>query len=192
MKLLSEKMLNLVGLGAKQVFGAHHAGKGWRNISEMTADNMFRGSGEMQAACSNAFGVLQTDEQLNQVFVRYFFSRDNEPSLVDDFLLQGRPFLGEEKMFKIVKQPAIFGEEHKAEKKKPGPDEDPEKWAKMQYIESLLREDLFPADMGPARMAEEINRKFKSNHSSQVVGRWWKKYKESPDVAGQPEREKQQ
>ena len=53
-KVLTENVLNLLSVGARSVWAAHHAAKGFESATTMTLQNMFRGSGEFGAALTNA------------------------------------------------------------------------------------------------------------------------------------------
>ena len=104
-KVLTENILNLLSVGARSTWIAHHAPKGFENASSMTLGNMFRGSGEFGAALTNAYGVVQEEEELNKVRFHTITGRDL-PEFLPDMILQGRPYLQEKGNFKVINEHA--------------------------------------------------------------------------------------
>src|ERR1700722_8860812 len=100
-RVLTENILNLLAVGARSVWVAHHAPKGFENASSMSLQNMFRGSGEFGAALTNAYGVCTEEEATTKIRFHPIVGRDLD-ELIPDMILQGRPYLFETGNFKVV------------------------------------------------------------------------------------------
>jgi hypothetical protein len=90
-KPFSESCLNLATI-ARTVTIAHHAPKAFGDAHQMTLENMLRGSGDLGAMLSNAYGLRQIDKEANRVHVSALAARDDDEAL-RDFHLEGRPHI---------------------------------------------------------------------------------------------------
>jgi len=104
----------------------------------MNLENMLRGSGDLGAMLSNAYGLRKLDEVTNTVHVECLAGRDL-PELVKPFQLCGRPYLTEIGDFKMVKKPGECGTlaDHVKKAGRPG---DEAKEAKIQMVLTLKQE----------------------------------------------------
>ena len=76
----------------------------------MTADCVFRGSGDILANMSAAHGIYQLDNQAKDktlIHIECVKARDFEP--LQPFQLQGKPYIGSEGGFRCVKEPGQCG-----------------------------------------------------------------------------------
>ena len=163
--VLSENIFNIIAAGARSVWCAHHAPKGFADASTMTLENMFRGSGEYGAALSNAYGLCQTDEKTSTLHFHALVGRDLD-ELIPDMILQGRPYLSTIGNFKVVDDNA---EPFKGRNNKPGPKAEPdlkEKIALAQSTEGTLKDK-----------AEAVYKKFGHRPSTSTVSAWVKPFK---------------
>jgi hypothetical protein len=171
---LSEHIFGLLAADAAQVFYAHHAGKGWEKISEMTFDNMFRGSSELKGAVSNAFGMVQTNRDTTEAYVRLLLGREMQ-SFIPDFMIQGQIRDDDGPFFRVTNARANPGDGTgglqrnlgKTAAKKNGRPVDPQKQQKLDFLAELL-----DRTMSTKEKAEVLNEKFGSGHTPQVVGKW--------------------
>jgi hypothetical protein len=163
--VLSENIFNLIAAGARSVWCAHHAPKGFADASTMTLENMFRGSGEYGAALSNAYGLCQTDEKTSTLHFHAIVGRDLD-ELIPDMILQGRPYLSTIGNFKIVDNNAepFSGRSNS----KSGP-KDPERKEKIEFAKSL--------DGSLQDIADAVNKKFGTKYVKSTIGEWLKPFK---------------
>jgi hypothetical protein len=122
-KVLTENVLNLLSIGARSVWVAHHSAKGFENANTMTLGNMFRGSGEFGAAGTNFYGLCTEDAPTTTIRFHCICGRDLD-ELIPDMILQGRPHLATIGNFKVVDDNA---EPFAGVGKKPGRPADPAK-----------------------------------------------------------------
>lgn len=156
-RVLTENILNLLAVGARSVWVAHHAPKGFENASSMTLQNMFRGSGEFGAALTNAYGLCTEDEATTRIRLHCICGRDlDEP--IPDMILQGRPYLYESGNFKIVDADAA--------PRKAGSPGDDKKKEKVQFALTL--------DGSYQQRADAINERFGTKHDRSTVRKWLK------------------
>jgi hypothetical protein len=160
-RVLTENILNLLAVGARSVWVAHHAPKGFENASSMSLQNMFRGSGEFGAALTNAYGVCTEDEATTKVRFHPIVGRDLD-ELIPDMILQGRPYLFETGNFKVV--------DANAEKfrGKGGAPVDSLKQEKIEFARSL--------EGSLQDKADAVNEKFASNHTKSTIHEWLKAF----------------
>lgn len=168
-KVLTENVLNLLSVGARSVWAAHHAAKGFESATTMTLQNMFRGSGEFGAALTNAYGMCQTEEKTSTLHFHAIVGRDLD-ELIPDMILQGRPYLNETGNFRVVNAGA---EKFSGRNSKSGPKADP-----------LLKEKIELARSTPGSLQDKvnaINEKFGSDHVASTIGRWLKGFDETKE-----------
>jgi AAA domain/DnaB-like helicase N terminal domain len=94
--------------GARSITGAHHAPKGFEGQDYMTLENILRGSGDIGAMLSTAWGVRQIDPARNQLYVQNIKPRDFVAC--EPFILEGRPHLDIDGQFKMIAEPGKAGE----------------------------------------------------------------------------------
>jgi hypothetical protein len=128
--------------------------------------DMFRGSGDITAFCSNGMGVMQIDEQTNTIYVKSLFNRDL-PETPPPFVVQGRPFIDESGDFKLVEERATkrVGEY----RGKGGTPPDSRKQEKLKFLK-----EKFSLDATGSEMAKALNEKFGSTHAERTVKGWRK------------------
>jgi hypothetical protein len=161
-KVLTENVLGLLSVGARSLWVAHHAPKGFENASTMSLQNMFRGSGEFGAALTNAYGVCTEDEKTTKIRFHCITGRDLDV-FVPDMILQGRPYLSEIGNFKVVDANA------KPFKGKAGTPEDPQKQLKFEFLKTCT---------GSAQeKVDQLNAEFGSNHDRSIISKWFPKFK---------------
>lgn len=158
-KVLTENVLNLLAMGARSMWVAHHSGKSFASATEITLENCARGSSEFAAALTNAIGVVQLDKDTNLVHFHFIDGRDmDEP--VKDMHLLGRPYLSQVGNFQVTENVDRF----KGRNSVNGRPEDIEKQAKLDFaltIEGTLQEQV-----------EAVNARFGSKHSKSTLSRW--------------------
>jgi hypothetical protein len=160
-KVLTENVLNLLSVGARSVWVAHHAAKGFENASSMTLQNMFRGSGEFGAALTNAYGMCQTDEKTSTLHFHAIVGRDLD-ELIPDMILQGRPYLSETGNFHIAD--ANAGKF----KGKASASGDSLKQQKIEFARSVRGSMQDKADA--------VNEKFTTKHGKTTIYEWLKPF----------------
>jgi AAA domain len=158
-RVLTENILNLLAVGARSVWVAHHAPKGFENASTMSLQNMFRGSGEFGAALTNAYGVCTEEEATTKLRFHSIVGRDLD-QLIPDMILQGRPWLSETGNFKVVETNAApFN-------RKAGAPGDSKKQQKIDFargVEGSMQEK-----------ADAVNTHFGTKHSRSTIYEWLK------------------
>lgn len=102
-RIFANTLFALLAAGARSVVGAHHAPKGFQESHFMTVENILRGSGDLGAMLSAAWGLRQIDSERNAIFVDCVKARDFEACPA--FLLEARPHLNETGSFKMLEPP---------------------------------------------------------------------------------------
>jgi hypothetical protein len=105
---LAEKVMGLVAGKARSVWGAHHSPKEFAKQRTMSMENMLRGSGDIGAFVSNAYGLRQLDKERNLVHVECLGSRDLDV-LVKPFQLTGFPYISDIGNFRMTSAPGVTG-----------------------------------------------------------------------------------
>jgi len=133
-KKFSNLCLNLATI-ARSVTIAHHSPKAFGNADAMTLENMLRGSGDLAAMLSNAFGLRQIDKDSNRARVSCLAQRDNETFLAD-FQIEGRPHINNTGNFLMTKMPGQAGEFGDDFSRKPGRTRNPktEEWLPQAMV----------------------------------------------------------
>jgi hypothetical protein len=118
-KVFAKTLFSLLNAGARTVTGAHHAPKHFADASYMTLENALRGTSELGAMLSTAWGVKKVDEKTNRVFVENIKPRDFEPC--KPFMLEGRPHINDTGDFLMVAKPGEAGKlaDHQRKKGRP-------------------------------------------------------------------------
>lgn len=107
-KLFSRILFALLKAGARTVTGAHHAPKAFETANHMSLENAMRGSSELGAMLSTAWGVKRVDKDSNRVFIENIKPRDFNPC--QPFVLEGRPHIDSAGDWKMVSEPGRAGE----------------------------------------------------------------------------------
>jgi DNA-binding CsgD family transcriptional regulator len=106
---LATKVMGLLSRGqARSVWGAHHSPKEFEKARRMTMNNMIRGSGDISAFLSNAYGLRQLDKDKNLIHVECLGSRDID-QIVGPFQLTGFPFINDTGNFRMTSLPGKTG-----------------------------------------------------------------------------------
>ncbi len=164
-KQMTEKSLNLLAVGARSTWVAHHSGKQFASATEMTLENCSRGSTEFTAALTNAIGMCQLDKDKNLIHFHFIDGRDmDEPAT--DMHLQGRPYLSQVGNFQVTENVERF----KGRNNKSGPKSDPDKQAKIEFAKSV--EGSFQ------QKADAVNAKFNTKHVKSTISDWMKEFDE--------------
>ncbi|HWO27988.1 MAG TPA: AAA family ATPase [Candidatus Acidoferrum sp.] len=162
-KVMTEKILNLLAMGARSMWVAHHSGKSFSSATEITLENCARGSTEFAASLTNAIGIVQMDKDKNLIHFHYIDGRDmNEPAA--DMHLQGRPCLSQIGNFQVTENVERF----KGRNNKSGPKTDPIRQAKIDFAKTV--------DGSLQDKANAVNEKFGSKHSKSTISEWGKEF----------------
>ena len=138
-KNFSAQLFGMLETGARSVWAAHHSPKAFGEASKMTLENMLRGSGDIGAMLSNAYGLRKLDEDTGLVHVECLAGRDL-PELVKPFQLRARPHLNDHGSLWMSKKPGEAGVLGDYVGKKNGRPEDPKKKEKLQMVLDLHRQ----------------------------------------------------
>lgn len=103
-----ETLFRLLHAGARSITGAHHAPKGFERENFMTLENILRGSGDIGAMLSTAWGVRQVEASRTALYVQNVKPRDFQPCA--PFILEGRPHLDKTGHFLMIHKPGEAGE----------------------------------------------------------------------------------
>jgi DnaB-like helicase N terminal domain/AAA domain len=106
-KGLAKDIFQLLAAGARAVICAHHAPKAFSRENVMLLENVLRGSGDVGAMLSTAWGVKQIDPHSNTIHVECVKSRDFQSC--GPFQLQGRPHIDDTGDFQILRRPGECG-----------------------------------------------------------------------------------
>lgn len=103
----AKTLFSLIKAGALTVTGAHHAPKYFSTQDYMILENIVRGSGDLGAAISTAWGLRQVDKEKNKIYIENVKPRDFEPC--QPFIIEGRPHLNETGQFVMCDLPGYAG-----------------------------------------------------------------------------------
>jgi hypothetical protein len=103
-----QTLFRLLHVGARSITGAHHAPKGFEGQNFMTLENILRGSGDIGAMLSTAWGVRQVDASRTALYMQNVKPRDFQPCA--PFILEGRPHLDNTGHFLMTHKPGEAGE----------------------------------------------------------------------------------
>jgi hypothetical protein len=107
-RFFANTLFRLLNVGARSITGAHHAPKSSEGQDYMTLENILRGSGDIGAMLSTAWGVRQVDSDRNTLYVQNVKPRDFQPCL--PFVLDGRPHLDNAGHFRMTHKPGEAGQ----------------------------------------------------------------------------------
>lgn len=107
-RAFADVLFKLLGAGARTITAAHHSPKSFENADRMTLENALRGSGDIGAMLSTAWGIRQVDAAANRIYVQNLKARDFQPC--EPFVIEGRPHLDQTGHFKMTEAPGTAGE----------------------------------------------------------------------------------
>lgn len=178
-KIFSENCLDLATV-ARTVWAAHHAPKSFAEATTMSLENMLRGSGDLAAMISNAFGIAKVNKETTEIHVESLGQRDDDEYL-GPFRIQGRPHIDETGEFKMVAAPGQAGNysDHKSSKKGGRPS-DPEKDSLTLLLVELR--DKYP-DAGKEKLAELLMTNYQKDRSPSTISRYLKDHDAAKSAA---------
>ena len=103
-RILSGKLLDLISAEARSVWCAHHAPKAFKDVTDITTQNVLRGTGEFAAFPDIIFGVLKTNEEASRLYIKCTDARDDDEHLAP-FEIEMRPWIDETGDMKLVVNP---------------------------------------------------------------------------------------
>jgi hypothetical protein len=118
---LANDIFALLGSGARSVIAAHHSPKPFARENTMRLENVLRGSGDVGAMLTTAWGIKQLDADSNVIHVENIKPRDFQPC--GPFQIIGRPHIDDTGDFALYKKPGECGslqEEQEPERDKGG------------------------------------------------------------------------
>jgi AAA domain len=164
-RILSNKLLNLLGCGARSTWVAHHSPKAFKDVRDITTQNVLRGTSEFAAFPDIIFGVLKTDDEKARLYIKCTDARDDDEYL-GDFEVELRPWIDEEGDMRMVVQPGT-GTPLK-EQRKAGRKPDANLQLKIDYAKTI--------DGSLQNKADAVNKKFGSEHSKSTISGWLKTF----------------
>jgi DnaB-like helicase N terminal domain/AAA domain len=106
-KGLATDIFALLAAGAKSVIAAHHSPKTFTRENVMRLENVLRGSGDVGAMLTTAWGIKQIDAAQNIIHIENIKPRDFQPCA--PFQIIGRPFIDDDGDFRLQKRPGECG-----------------------------------------------------------------------------------
>jgi len=131
-RILSNKLLALISAEARSVWCAHHSPKAFKDVTDITTQNVLRGTGEFSAFPDLIFGVLKTNDETSRLYIKCTDARDDDEYL-GDFEVEMRPWIDETGDFKLVVPPGTGTPLREQRRSKSGPKVDPDLQAKMEF-----------------------------------------------------------
>jgi AAA domain len=162
-RILSNKLLNLLGCAARSVWVAHHSPKAFKDVRDITTQNVLRGTSEFAAFPDIIFGVLKTDDAKVRLYIKCTDARDDDEYL-GDFEVELRPWIDDEGDMRLVVHPGK-GTPLK-EQRKAGRKADPDKQQKIEFARSV--------EGSLQDKADAVNAKFGKQHDPSTIGKWLK------------------
>jgi len=165
-RILSNKLLNLLGCAARSVWVAHHSPKAFKDVRDITTQNVLRGTSEFAAFPDIIFGVLKINDEKVRLYIKCTDARDDDEYL-GDFEVELRPWIDKEGDMKLVVQPGK-GTPLQEQRKQGGRKADPEKQQKIDFARSI--------DGSLQEKVKAVNEKFDCKHSRSTIGEWLKTF----------------
>jgi AAA domain/Domain of unknown function (DUF3854) len=162
-KGLADGMFHLLQSGARTIIAAHHSPKSFEKAEYMSLENVLRGTGDIGAMLSTAWGVRMLNPVQTQVHVQNIKARDFEP--IPPFQIAGRPFIDQGKGFQMAIVPGECGPLNEYVGKRIGRKRSPEKAERTATIEQALRQGkteeqiaelVKESGIAPTTLAKEI------------------------------------
>lgn len=165
---LAARCFAVLEAGALTVIASHHAPKDLENQSHLSLQNVMRGSGDIGAMLSGAWGVYQTNDLNNHVYVCNLKPRDMDK--FDPFIIAGRPHINDVGDFRMLTKPGECPpfSECKPQKPKAGRKTEPENDGKLQYVKELMD----AGEQSPEEITKKVNEKYGTNHKRPTVYKW--------------------
>jgi hypothetical protein len=107
-RVFAKNLFTLLSAGARTVVGLHHSPKFSKKADTMNLENALRGTNELGAMLSTAWGTKLVDQETTRLYVQNLKPRDFDP--VGAFTLEGRPHIDLTGDFKMVDLPGAAGE----------------------------------------------------------------------------------
>ncbi len=167
-RMLSNKLLALISAEARSVWCAHHSPKAFKDVTDITTQNVLRGTGEFAAFPDIIFGVLKTNDETSRLYIKCTDARDDDEYL-GDFEVEMRPWIDETGDMKLVVPPGTGTPLREQRRNKSGPKTDPVRQAKIDFAQSI--------DGSLQAKADAVNAKYGSNHDKSTISKWLKKAK---------------
>jgi DnaB-like helicase N terminal domain/AAA domain len=169
---LANDIFALLASGARTVIAAHHSPKPFAKENVMRLENVLRGSGDVGAMLTTAWGVKQIDPESNVIHVENIKPRDFQPC--GPFQIIGRPFIDTGGDFRLHKHPGECGslqDEQRSEQDRGGAPQDVReaRSANIELMRGWLAED-------PHLTSEQISKRF-ANAGIHVSSSTVRKYK---------------
>lgn len=162
-RILSGKLLDLISAQARSVWCAHHSPKAFKDVTDITTQNVLRGTGEFAAFPDIIFGVLKTSEEASRLYIKCTDARDDDEHLAP-FEVEMRPWIDDTGDLKLVVEPGTGTPLSK--QRKAGRKVDPDKQAKLDFLKT--------ATGSLQQKADALNKEFGSNHGKSTVKGWMK------------------
>ncbi|MCU1301587.1 MAG: hypothetical protein JWQ87_1871 [Candidatus Sulfotelmatobacter sp.] len=167
-RILSNKLLALISAEARSVWCAHHSPKAFKDVTDITTQNVLRGTGEFAAFPDIIFGVLKTNDETSRLYIKCTDARDDDEYL-GDFEVEMRPWIDQIGDMKLVVSP---GEgtplREQRGSSKSGRKNDPDRQAKIDFAKTF--------DGSLQDKADALNKQFGSKHSKSTVSGWVKEF----------------
>ena len=170
---LASRCFAVLEAGALTVLASHHAPKDLENASHLSLQNVMRGSGDIGAMLSGAWGVYQTNDANNHVYVCNLKPRDMDK--FEPFVIAGRPHINESGDFRMLTKPGECPPfaDCKPQKPKSGRKTEPENEDKLPFIKSLMD----AGEQSPETITAAVNKKFGTEHKRSTVYKWMRNLK---------------
>jgi len=109
-RVFSQNLFRLLDAKARTVTGLHHAPKNFADQTFLSLENCLRGSSELGAMLSAAWGVrkVSDDPQRTTLYIQNIKARDFEPCSA--LVLEGRPHIDKDGDFRMVREPGMAGD----------------------------------------------------------------------------------
>jgi hypothetical protein len=107
-RVFAKNLFAVLSAGARTVTGLHHAPKTFADAAVMTLENALRGTNELGAMLSTAWGTKRVSEKTVQLYIQNIKPRDFDP--VEAFILEGRPWIDQTRDFKMIVKPGLAGD----------------------------------------------------------------------------------
>lgn len=164
-RILSGKLLDLISAEARSVWCAHHSPKAFKDVTDITTQNVLRGTGEFAAFPDNIFGIMKTKEEASRLYIKCTDARDDDEHL-GVFEVEMRPWIDETGDLKLVVEPGTGTPLSK--QRKAGRKVDEDKQAKLDFLKTIT---------GSAQeKTDALNKQFNSAHSRETIRLWTKEF----------------
>ncbi|MGC1485352.1 MAG: AAA family ATPase [Candidatus Acidiferrum sp.] len=139
---LATDIFALLGAGARSVGGAHHSPKPFVRENVLRLENVLRGSGDIGAMISTAWGIKQLDAAQNVIHIENIKPRDFQPP--EPFQLIGRPYIDQTGDFVMHKDPGKCGylmDEQQPDRSRGGAPESEKKQERIGMVSRWLDDE---------------------------------------------------